>query len=97
MGRRHDLGTLDLPARFWAMANIEALPELALIRIAAIVSGYMAKGDAHEALSEIIAILEHSSVPWPASPEQRALILDRWRNAYLAGGAGGLRRGPWGP
>ena len=60
----------------------EPLPEVVLIRIAAVVSAYMAKGDPHEALGEIIAILEHAGVPWPTSPAELAKILDGWRHDF---------------
>lgn len=64
----------------------EPLPEVVLIRIAAVVSAYMVKNDAHEALGEIAAMLEHAGVPWPHSPAERLVILDAWRRDYLSGG-----------
>lgn len=61
----------------------ECSPELALIRVAAVVSGYMSKADPHEALGDIIAILEAAAVPWPRSAHDRKVILDAWRMSQL--------------
>jgi hypothetical protein len=56
------------------MSEPDPPPELTLIRVAEVVSRYLAEGDQHQAMGEIIAILEQGGVPWPTSEEDAAAI-----------------------
>ena len=50
-------------------------PKLTLLRVAAVVSGYLEDQDINEAMGEIIALLERGGVLWPKSVQERQTIL----------------------